>query len=227
MKKDLIPDILNLEFKTEHFYFYYNKSLKKKSLKDLSDTLENNFKRICNFFNVKNNFYTNVFIYPSIETFHLDMFGEKSYEWIVGCGGASGFQIVDPNKALATHDYQSMLLVAVHEFIHVVTYLSGKSYHSWISEGIALYLSNQYKNKKKFFNHIPNTKAIFGNDYHEFQTKGGYFFSGSIIDYIIQKYSEDKMKEILKNPKRDPFDILGVKKESFIRSWKKFVKDNC
>ena len=35
------------------------------------------------------------------------------------------------------------------------------------------------------------------------------------------------MKEILKNPKKDPFGILGVKKESFIRSWKNFIKDNC
>ncbi len=124
MKKDLIPDILNLEFKTEHFYFYYNKSLKKKSLKDLTDTLENNFKRICEFFNVKNNFFTNVFIYPSIETFHLDVFGEKKPNWLIGHRGKSGISLVDPNMTLSERGYDGMLLGIVHEFVHTVTFLN-------------------------------------------------------------------------------------------------------
>lgn len=222
--KYLVPSYLNLNDKTKHFNIFYNRTLLKKTLNEIKEMLENNYQRIVQFFDVKKEFTTNVYIYPDTERYHIDAFGEKQDTWKVGSAHKNFLRIVDPDKAI--HNHSNMIINTIHELVHVVTYQDLAYRPAWLSEGTAIYFSGQYDYRKKYKSE-PKANCIFSNNRNDFNYNGGYFFSGSIIDYIIQKYSEDKMKEILKNPKRDPFDILGVKKESFIRSWKKFVKDNC
>ncbi len=225
-KEYVVPDFLNLEHNTNHFSLFFAESLNVNTKVDIENKLENNFELVCDFFKVSKNFHTNICIYEDKNKFHLDVYGEPRPSWSTGENVGNTINAVDPNNTLPEHDYNDQLTTILHEFVHRVTYLDGEMRPFWLSEGIAIYLSNQsIKSSFLYYLHFfpPKTDILFGNDYGLFQNNGGYIFSSSIIEYIIEFFSIEKLKEILSNSRKNPFDILMKDKESFINDWLKYV----
>ncbi len=223
----LIPKILNCKKITDHFIFYYNDSLEEKTFNDFYNYLNDNYKKVCKFFDVKDDFCVRVSIYPTINSFHMSLFDQEYARWCQGCNEHIMINITDPKDTAPEHTYSNTIRTLLHEFVHYITFFdSNNPRPSWLAEGIAMYLGNPIP-KEEITLYIKNHKfldeIIFGDDYSKFQNNGGYSVSQTIIEYILKNYSLDLLKNILKTPEEDPFKILNIEKEVFIKDWREFL----
>lgn len=109
----------------------------------------------------------------------------------------------------------------VHEFVHLVYNDQASSNHCvWLEEGLAQFLSGQKSfleaDENKYLNwlkksvlekEIPPIKFLkkHGSNYGEFcdcntNKYNGYDISYALLRFIIEKYSEEKIHEIIRNP---------------------------
>lgn len=236
----LRPVVLSENQKTSggHFVIYHGNSLNEKTFKDMEKSLDENFDRICDFFKLseeeKSKLVTDVYVYDDQEFFHLCCFGKKMEEWVDGFGGSLGIHLVSPEKVKPPRTYEWQLQTLTHEFVHVVTFLDHVVRPGWICEGIAKYLSDDIPSKYQLQNTLykfplnkENINNIFSDDRKKFDNTGGYTYSYTIMDYIVntQEFGKKKLQEILKNPKKSPFEILGVSKEEFQKGWVKYIEE--
>ena len=238
----LRPRFLTENKKTSdgHFVIHYSDGLSEKTLSDIEQELRTSFDDICNFFLLskeeKEKLVTDIYIYNEQEFFHLCALGAKGREWLVGYSNEYGIQIVNPEIIEAfSFTYESQIHCLSHEFVHTVTFLDGEERPIWLIEGIAQYLVPYQKPKKKSLQELlsrcplneETLSMVFGKDTQGFAAYGGYKYSYTIIDYIINSYEEGKkkMQEILKNPKRKLPEILGVSEDEFKKGWIRYVED--
>ena len=123
------------------------------------------------------------------------------------------------------HNYQSILNVIAHEFIHTVNNKINNNCNIWIDEGIALYLSNGDKSKdilKKY--NIPNIEIFNVNNVSTFNEENGYIFADKIIEYVYNKYGKNKVIELIKNNNYE--NVLNKNIKEIYKEWVNYLNEN-
>ena len=126
--------------------------------------------------------------------------GTKTPSWLVGFGGRgmNGVYLLDRNnfekESENTYSEERYAALLKHELAHCFTDILTKSYRYpiWLMEGLAIYLSNQLKWRKK-----PEKFSKFLSSFDQ-QREGVYSESGFIVKVLIEKYGKEKMIELLK-----------------------------
>jgi hypothetical protein len=219
-------DTIVQQLESDHFMFY-SKEQDKKCIKDLSNTLEDNFTRITDDLDTTLNKKVNIYIYSDLSTFHTAINQPDAPSWVVGTAlpGTTTIKMVNPSNADG-RPYSNMMKVIVHEFTHIVAMnINSKVYDVpiWLNEGVAMLEAEQYEgveevlSKAKSSNEFPTLKDLEAATYN-FGNIGGYQFSYSILEYMVKAYGYDKVIALIKSPSE--FEkILGLSKEDFQKEW--------
>lgn len=127
--------------------------------------------------------------------------GKETSSNFVGWSNGKNLFILDKEnfEKESSHVYsdEEYLLLLRHELIHCFCNVLFPYFRRplWLREGIAVYLSNQYKNRKK-------PKSL--NKFLGYFNKGGkglYTESGFAVSSIILEYGKDKFFDLIKSTK--------------------------
>ncbi|HKL12521.1 MAG TPA: hypothetical protein VJ907_02840 [Halanaerobiales bacterium] len=214
------------EYSKEMQHFTYTYYQKDEPINEINNRLEKYYNKILNKYNVKLNRQVKITIYPDVNSFHKGAKVTNKSPGIVG-KAISSYKIafVSPLNPGKVHNYESILKIAVHEFVHISTNKINRNIPIWLNEGISLYEAEQVNP-----NHIkqiiraekvPTIKDLESNFYENF----GYTVSGTIVEYIVDMYSYDKLIRLIKSPSNYK-GIFGLSKEAFFSNWKGYLYKN-
>lgn len=224
-------DSFKLQMENKNFKFYsYNKD--KKCLEDLSKILEENYNRISKDLNVTLKEKVIIEVYPDIKAFHDAIGSPNAPNWVVGTGWENKIKMVSPLNPGGQHTYDTLMQVVVHEFTHVAISNINSDLESipiWLNEGIAAYEAKQMSSnsrsaikEKLDSNDVPSLSEMNSSNFSEV---GGYVFSYTAIEYIIENYGYDTIVLLIKTP-ADLEKILGNSMIEFENNWKRYLKEN-
>lgn len=225
---------LELLKETPHFKIY-GTAQENEALDDLSAAIERAYDRVTSDLGVTMSKKTRVEIYPDLVSYHWAIGMPSQPDWSVGSGWKNKLVMVSPLNPGPAHDYDSLMLTAVHEFVHVVTYeLFPDEQTFWrrpkyLSEGIAAYEAGQSINA---FVTIPkdaangNLPSLADLEYisgaGDYKGYNVYTYGYAYIDFIKQNFGIGKAVSLLKGEPRER--VLGVSDASLEPMWIRFLK---
>lgn len=211
---------------TEHALFYSPDSKEdvSQAVTILGEAFENNYKRI-----------TELFRFEAADKTVIHVYSDKAeFEKMIG-RSTEGTYVADENiikvytpsdlsDAAVKEDYTDQI---IHEFVHAVIQQvnSTVGYVKWLDEGSAYYASNQLQKElqsKTEFLHLPDMEQLTSPEYFEEAGNAAYFYSGTIIKFIVDKYGEDAWNEILRQPDAIE-EILKEPIEGVYEKWKSYL----
>ena len=119
-----------------------------------------------------------------------------------------------------------------HEFIHMFEeYLSPKGSMEvrplWWGEGLAVYLSEQYKEEGIFMKYLDEEVKREIPTFEEIVGRKAYIFGWTIIKFLEEKYGKKLLMRIIKeNNSEDILSSVSISKEKFYDEWKVYLKKN-
>ncbi len=229
------PSSLNLEFANEHFNFY-SKEGDKKVLDSLSKALENNYLRITKNMQTSFNTKIDVFIYPDLKTFHSAINYLDAPDWVVGAASKNELIMVSFLNPGSEHSYESLMKAIVHELTHAVVLNFRKQglvgLPNWLNEGYAYYEAKQLSKAQREIVHnqllknkIPSWNELETVNTVQFGDFNGYPISATIIEFLVESYGLDKLKQFIIEPEAVE-KIYNVSKEDLEDLWLKYLKQS-
>lgn len=115
-----------------------------------------------------------------------------------------------------------------HELVHaVIQQINPKVGRTkWLDEGTAYYAANQFEAELQSklmagsaFLDFPDLEQFQRPDYFNQAGGAAYFYSGTLIDYILDEYGTDALNEIIRKPNRME-KILNTSLEELYDGWK-------
>lgn len=191
---------LKQQRETEHFVFYCMDQ-DVKALDDLAEALEGCYERTTTDLGKTPSGKVKVNIYPDIDSFHNAMGRPNAPDWSVGEAKNGALYMTSPLNPGPSHDYDDMLQIAVHEFVHIIINLFG-NVPSYLHEGVACYEARQYSYQEISesvtnrmnngqFPGLPNIEKFTSS------TPGMYEVSYVFIDFIARCYGFDAVVALL------------------------------
>lgn len=221
---------LKLEKDTEHFLFYCTEQ-DISCLNELSQKLEENYQRICNDLGYNFKGKIKVKIFPDLQTFHNATGNPNSPNWFIGFENNGEIFITSPLNPGPAHNYKSILKGIVHEFTHVIVNDLKSSVPRWLDEGLASFEAGQMDINRHyclfteiFENRIPKIKD-FEIDWVSFGEKGGYVWSYTIVEFVVQDYGWEKVREWIQNDGAIK-STFGIGDDKFQKKWISFLEKN-
>ena len=215
-------------YDTEYFQIY-NQGENLDTLRDIENILNDTYNIVQKFYNIKID-KTNVYVFNNQVEFQRlrdpTINENNKIDWWVGETMDKDILVVSPLlKITGGHNYQSILGVIAHEFIHTVNNRINKNCNIWINEGVALYLTNGYKSKDILkYNKIPSIEIFKINDQGKFTEEGGYIFADKFIEYVNENYERRKILELIMD--NDYENVLDKKLEVIYNEWIKYLINN-
>lgn len=223
---------LNLEFTSKHFNFYL-KEEDAKVLENISKILENNFLRITADMQTDFESKIDVFIYPNLSAFHSSIGYPDAPDWVVGAARKNELKMVSPLNPGSIHTYESLLKAIVHELTHTVVLNFRKQgligLPNWLNEGYAYYEAKQLTESQSEIvknqlleDKIPSWNEFEKADTAEFGDINGYPISATIIEFLVESYGLDKLKQFIIEP-QNVEKIYNISKEGLENLWLKHL----
>ncbi len=224
---------LDLEFESEHFNFYSKKG-DTSVLEDVSKSLESNYSRITENMQTLFESKIDVFIYPNITSFHTAIYAPNAPDWVVGAANKNELKMVSPLHPGSAHTYESLMKAIVHEFVHTVMLNFTKQgltgLPNWLNEGYAYYEAKQLtKSQRKIIranvlnNTIPSWKELEKANSYQFGDMNGYPMSATIIEFLVDSYGLEKLKQYIITPE-NVREIYNLSKEDLEVLWLEHLK---
>ena len=214
------------KLETDNFIFYYSDN-DSSSIESFSITMEKHFIRICNHLKPSNMPKIKVKIFESIDKLHFSFYLPFIPSWATAtCWSEDEIRIVSPNNSPNNQNYNHIEVNAVHEFTHcIVKNICGKALYCpvWLNEGIPLYEAGQ-------MGMLDSLDYLKGNRYPHLSELNNWPFDLRvydvgfyIIDYIIEKWGNDKLIELIKS-RGNINKVLDIKIEEFEKEWNNYTK---
>ena len=219
-------------FQTPHFTFSFSRSIDTAKIRKLADALEKNYSRIAGDLktipaaNIETNIYASRWRYI-----------KATNNW-GGSGNIEGIAKLHFVEQAWGED--NVEKVAVHEFTHTVTLkllidqepqpVDGRNFDkkfatfpTWLWEAVSVYEAGQFVNPKTL-PYLNQGQYPSMSELNQ-RMKGGkiYTCGYTIIEYIISKYGQKKLIELIKNYGHLQ-TTLGITEERFCYEWYDFVK---
>jgi len=234
-----IPDLvgqnnasLHLAKESQHFDFYSTES-DLKVLDSLAITLENNYSRITDRLGIQINNKIHVKVFPDVKDFHAAINMPDAPEWVVGTGYGNEIMMVSPLNPGRYQTYESLMQIIVHEFVHIAVYHVVGDLMTrlprWLNEGYACYEAGQINDniKKSLASGLllkapPTWTQLEAASDMEFGQMGGYGYSATIVEFLIDTFGFDKLVLLIKEPEKIEF-IYGLSKDTLETEWIKYL----
>jgi len=234
-EKQLNNSSLKLGLASTHFEFY-SKEKDRETLNDLAKKLENNYTEITSHMSTVFEDKIQVYIYPDLATFHKAINYPDAPDWVVGAAGKNELKIVSPFNPGSVHSYESLMQAVVHEFTHTVV-LNIREHGAvglpnWLNEGYAYYEANQLTSAQREAvqtsvaqNNVPIWNKIREANTFQFGEMGGYEISATIVEFLVQTYGYDKLRQFIIKPENAD-KIYGMSIEELENRWIDYLTKN-
>ena len=227
-------DSLTLTKESQHFAFYSTKG-DIGVLDSLTVILENNYARITNRLGIQIGKKINVKVFPDIKSFHVAIKYPDAPDWVVG--GCIGVELlmVSPLNPGSVHNYESLMQVIVHEFVHIALYNSigdkvVTSLPKWLNEGYAQYEAGQINEhirksvESSLREKVPPTWTQLNTaSAMEFGHMNGYGLSVTIVEFLVTIYGIDKLVLLIKEPENIE-TIYSLPEKTLEKQWIQYIK---
>lgn len=172
----------------------------------------------------------NIYIYDSQKTMQRKKYGLIAsllgLDWYIGDNIGSEVILTSPANPGKEHDYDSVKNAVLHEIVHAYNYILNKDMSYWVDNGIASYLSSQDPGLNFLkYNPIPTLKQTRVKGLLapiKFSDFGGYSFSYTYIEYLVETYSWDQVREFARS--NDFEAAFGVGEQEVYDGWVKWCK---
>lgn len=230
----LIICCTNLEFqiyKTAHFKIFYTK-IDDKNIKEISDSLENNYTRIITNLQSQELPIVSIYLYADTASFRkvAKQWNRILPVWSIGMArGYSTVHMISPDSPDARkldYSYQELIRGTIHELAHCVSLHINKTIANkprWLWESIAIYESNQTSDPHKLsylVNQNPPTLKELNEFLKPYVYEVGYF----VAEYIVETKGNEVLNELIKN-NGNIQQTLNMDDEEFTKQWFAFVKN--
>jgi hypothetical protein len=157
----------------------------------------------------------------------LDEFGmNPRMQGYYAYSGESRIQMVSPRNPMPRFDtgYSSRVMIAVHEFVHIVNTAINPDMPSWMNEGVAIYIGPHdiysYVCEGHFpFEQIPS----FADMQQKYESvPAGDLFAFALVDYIVSEYDLQTLNQLIRAPIAFE-DLLGVTQIDFEERWHEYM----
>lgn len=169
-----------------------------------------------------------IYIYDNQQTMQMKKYGYLGailgLDWYIGDNRGTDVLLTSPANPGKMHDYDTVKEAVLHEMVHAYISIMNEDIDLWLTEGMALYLSNGQPFEKDYLEEIslPTVKAIKTSNPIQFEKIGGYMLAHTYIGYIEQAYGWDKVIQLIET--EDYEKVLGKNNEKIYKEWIAFLK---
>lgn len=170
-----------------------------------------------------------VYIYDYQNTMQTKKYGFIApllgLDWYIGDNIGANVLLTSPANPGDIHDYENNKYAVLHEIVHAYISITNKDIDLWLTEGVALYLSNGepfYKSGLDFFD-IPIYKDVCSNNPIRFSNCGGYTFAHTYIEYLDKEYGWDAVLMLIET--EDYEKCFGKSKKEIYEEWVDFIEN--
>nr|WP_312577598.1 hypothetical protein [Sedimentibacter sp.] len=220
---DLAGNKFNEYVTSEHFEMYYDNS--NANNKIYADScikeLEDNYHRVIDYLKIeeKDMPVVKVFMYDTMDSLKRSLAYELNYSVE---GRIPGYALYS-NVFYFTYENNDYLTGIINLFVHNVTMnmTFADMIPSWLFQGTAAYLSQDYDYYKSEYYGISNDgfpplDEFVSNQYNAFTY--GY----SMVEYLAKTYGDDKIPELIRGY-GDFYKILNITEDEFREGYKAFI----
>lgn len=170
----------------------------------------------------------NVYIYDYQNTMQTKKYGLiaplLNLDWYIGDNIGTDVILTSPANPGEVHDYGNNKYAVLHEIVHAYISVINKDIDLWLTEGVALYLSNGLPFNKEFiYNGIPTYKDTCSNNPLTFSNWGGYTFAHTYIEYLDTTYGWDSVLALIET--EDYESCFGKSKKEIYNEWVNYVSN--
>jgi hypothetical protein len=198
-------------------------SIKTKEDNFIEDSYRKSMCELNDFFNINWVENTpNIFIVPNRKEFD-NLLGYPTEDWLIGYGVSKSIYLLDKQgiKKHSNHEYSNIKYQQLikHELCHLFQETVSKYLCPvWLSEGLAVYLSEEIGDIKISFKSFLNNFFITEKSSYD---EGGYF-----VKFLIEKFGKKKFVQFLY--KINDLNYITSDDKNLIKNQNKFKKDfNC
>ena len=171
----------------------------------------------------------NVYIYDYQNTMQTKKYGLiaplLNLDWYIGDNIGTNVILTSPANPGKVHDYDNNKYAVLHEIVHAYISVINKNIDLWLTEGMALYLSNGKPFYKEFIdqNGIPTFKETCSNNPLTFSNCGGYTFAHTYIEYLDLTYGWEKVLSLIET--EDYEKCFGKSREKIYDEWVNYISN--
>lgn len=170
----------------------------------------------------------NVYIYDYQSTMQTKKYGYIApllgLDWYIGDNIGTNVILTSPANPGKVHNYDNNKIAVLHEMVHAYVSVLNPHIQLWLTEGLALYLSNGEPFYKSYLNSldIPSYSDIQTENPIKFSNIGGYSLAHTYIEYLDITYGWDKVLELIKT--EDYIKVFGVSEEGIYLNWVEYLE---
>lgn len=161
-------------------------------------------------------------LFPSLEELHLAMGVPDAPDWVVGVSSSVNWiMMVNPFMS-KKYSYEEMEKVAIHEYSHQIISRLNKKIPRWLQEGIAMVEANQPESRADLRDMAScDSLPLFREFDGYIMDDTAYYYSKSLVEFIIDKFSMEKLREFIKNP--SILAVFGLSDDDFQEGWRQYL----
>ncbi|REK75105.1 peptidase MA family metallohydrolase [Paenibacillus paeoniae] len=192
------------------------------AISKLAEAFEANYSRITNFFQYESADKMSIHVYTNKADFQK-MIGRDTEGTYVASENI--IKVYTPANLTSPEAEALFTDQVVHEFVHAVIQSINPDVGrvKWLDEGIAYYASGQLEKElqmKTVFYDQPTFEQFSSPNYFENAGGRAYFYSGTIIQYIIDQYGIDALNEMIRNPEQKQLErVLNTTINQLFIDW--------
>lgn len=171
----------------------------------------------------------NIYIYDSQMKMQRKKYGFigpfLGLDWYIGDNVGTRVILTSPANPGAMHNYDSVKYAVLHEIVHAYISVLNPDIDLWLTEGVALYLSNGEEFYKEYLDSmsIPTYSDTCTSNPIRFSNCGGYIFATTYIEYLDVAYGWDSVLELIKT--EDYMYCFGKSQEDIYKEWVEYIKN--
>jgi len=210
----------SIVYETENFAFVGTASMN--FIKELAFSLEENYPRIVIDLGYKFPHKQMIYMHTSLEALHSALGFENGPKWMTS-GWFWEIIHIAPEEVF---ERSSVSKASLHVLVLLMLHNFNGNSPFWLRQGIAVYEA-RWKSKQQVqeaLMKLQNEIDVFSvyrlsTDLNLFEKQKGFEITQSVIEYIIDVFGNEKLKEYL----RDPENVRGIFSCTEIVFWEKWI----
>lgn len=206
--------------------YYENEDSAAKDVFEYADSETEKIARKLGFSEKQN---VNIYIYDKQSTMQMKKYGIigplLGLDWYIGDNIKTNVILTSPANPVQGHTYDSIKFAVLHEIVHAYISVKNPKIQLWLTEGMALYLSNGDEFYREYIDDygIPSYKETKTRNPITFSNCGGYTFAHTYIEYLDVTYGWDKVIELIET--EDYEKILDRSSKEIYDEWVSYLKN--
>lgn len=164
-----------------------------------------------------------VYVYDSQRAMQQKKYGYVvsllSLDWYIGDNLGKNVILTSPANPGNFHEYDDVKYALPHEIVHAYISVINPKPSLWLTEGVALHLSNGEAFRREILNYIPipSFKDTGTQNPIHFSNMGGYTYAHTYIEYLEKNYSWEHVVKLLES--EDYEETLGKTRQEIYDEW--------